>query len=84
MTRFEPDTNLVYIAVQPLREWCTKMQISYKGLIDGLKKLEAGGIIIKKAMAKGSSLNTPPVNAVQIFNSKLKLLDDVTPQDVDS
>ena len=53
-------------------------------MIDGLKKLEAGGIIIKKAMAKGSSLNTPPVNAVQIFNSKLKLLDDVTPQDVDS
>ena len=79
MTRFEPDTNMIYIAVQPLREWCTKMQISYKGLIDGLKKLEAGGIIIKKAMAKGSSLNTPPVNAVQIFNSKLKLLDDVTP-----
>lgn len=84
MTRFEPDTNLVYIAVQPLREWCTKMQISYTGLLNGLKKLEAGGTIIKKAMAKGSPLNTPPVNAVQILNSKLRLMDDMTPQDADS
>jgi hypothetical protein len=60
------------------------MQISYSGLLSGLKKLEAGGTIIKKAMAKGSPLNTPPVNAVQILNAKLRLMDDTTPQDADS
>ena len=73
--RFEPDTNHIYIDADYFKLWCTEKQIAYKSTLNELAKLNAGGTIVKKAMAKGTLLSTPPVNAIKIDNSVLKLMD---------
>ena len=66
MARYEPDTNLLWVTVDKLREWCTKHQIGYKGFLDGLKKYDPDSCVKKKNMAKGTALNTPAINALRI------------------
>jgi hypothetical protein len=73
MTRYEPDTGLLWIAVDELRLWCTKKQVGYKGIIDGVKALDPNSIIKKKGMAKGSELDTFQVNALGFSVEKAKL-----------
>jgi len=64
--RYEPDTKLLFIAVKPLRDWCSENQISYKMLIAELKKLNLSKSIVKKSMSKGSDITTPSVDALVI------------------
>lgn len=66
MTRYEPDTKLLYVAVKPLRDWCSKNQIAYKMLIDDLKKNNISKGLVKKSMSKGSDISTPSVAALLI------------------
>jgi len=73
MTRYEPDTGLLWIAVDELRLWCTKKQVGFKGIIDGVKALDPNSIIKKKGMAKGSELDTFQVNALGFSVEKAKL-----------
>jgi hypothetical protein len=73
MTRYEPDTGLLWIAVDQLRLWCTRKQVGYKGIIDGVKALDPNAIIKKKGMAKGSELDSFQVNALGFNVEKAKL-----------
>lgn len=66
MTRYEPDTKLLYITVKPLRDWCSDNQISYKMLVDELKRMKVIKGIAKKSMSKGSDITTPSVVALMI------------------
>jgi len=81
ITRYEPDTKLLFITTKVLREWCSENQVSYKALTDELHKLGASSGAIKKAMSRGSDINTPAVNAVVIDCNKATTLDpeDQTP-----
>jgi hypothetical protein len=81
MNRFEPDTGLLWIAVDQLRLWCTKKQIGYSGIIDGIKALDPDAVIKKKGMAKGSELDTFQVNALGFNAEKAKLKFNITPQE---
>ena len=81
MIRFEPDTGLLWIAVDQLRLWCTKKQIGYSGIISGVKSLDPNAIIKKKGMAKGSELDTFSVNALGFNAEKAKLKFNITPQE---
>ena len=73
MTRYEPDTGLLWIAIDPLRIWCTQKQIGFKDITDGIKALDPNSIIKKKGMAKGSELDTFSVNALGFSVEKVKI-----------
>jgi hypothetical protein len=81
ITRYEPDTKHLFITTKILREWCSKNQVSYKSLVDELFKMGACKGSIKKAMSRGSDMNTPAVNALSIDCTKATTLDpeDQTP-----
>jgi len=81
MIRFEPDTGLIWIAVDQLRLWCTKKQIGYSGIIDGVKALDSDAIIKKKGMAKGSELDTFSINALGFNAEKAKLKFNIIPEE---
>ena len=81
ITRYEPDTKLLFITTKTLREWCSENQVSYKSLVDDLYKMGACQGSIKKAMSRGSDMSTPPVNALVVDCTKATALDpeDKTP-----
>jgi hypothetical protein len=64
MTRYEPDTKLLFISTKALREWCSDNQISYKMICADLQKAKVIKGIVKKSMSKGSDMNTPSVFAL--------------------
>lgn len=66
MTRYEPDMKMLYIAVKPLRDWCSENQISYKMLCEELKRMKVVKGLIKKSMSKGSDISTPSVVALMV------------------
>ena len=73
MTRYEPDTGLLWIAVDELRLWCTKKQIGFKDIVDGIKIRDPNSLIKKKGMAKGTELDSFQVNALGFSVEKAKL-----------
>lgn len=75
ITRYEPDTKLLFITTKALREWCSESQVSYKALVDDLYKMGACQGSIKKAMSRGSDMSTPPVNALVVDCNKATQLD---------
>ena len=75
LIRFEPDTNHVYIDSDYFQAWCTEKQIAYRSTLAELKKMGAGASVVRKAMANGTLLSTPPVNAIRLDNTVLKLMD---------
>ena len=79
ITRFEPDTKQLFITVKLLREWCSKNQVSYKGLTDELSTMGACHGVVKKAMSRGSDMSTPAVSALVIDCRKATALDPEEP-----
>lgn len=75
MSRYEPDVKMLYIAVKPLRDWCSDNQVSYKMLTDELKRMKVLKGTLKKSMSKGSDISTPPVMALMIDCSLATELD---------
>jgi hypothetical protein len=73
MTRYEPDTGLLWIAIDELRLWCTKKQIGFKDIVDGIKIRDPNSLIKKKGMAKGTELDSFQVNALGFSVEKAKL-----------
>ena len=71
--RYEPDTHLLWIAVDKFREWCTEHQIGFKGTVAALTKYDPESTIKKKGMAKGTMLNTPAINAIRINLRKVPI-----------
>jgi hypothetical protein len=78
LVRFEPDTNHVYIDSDYFQAWCTEKQIAYRSTLSELKKMGADASVVRKAMANGTLLSTPPVNAIRLDNAVLKLMDSVS------
>ena len=74
LVRFEPDTNLLYIDAGYFQKWCVEKQIAFQSTLAEIGKLGALGKLTKKGLSKGLSLNTPPVDAVMIDNSVLRLV----------
>lgn len=66
MTRYEPDTKMLFISAKALREWCSENQISYKMICADLQKAKIIKGIVKKSMSKGSDMTTPSVFALMI------------------
>jgi hypothetical protein len=75
LVRYEPDTNHIFIDADYFQAWCTEKQIAYRSTLTELKRMGADATVGKKAMAKGTLLSTPSVNAIKIDNNVLKLMD---------
>jgi hypothetical protein len=71
ITRYEPDTKLLFITTKHFRDWCTKSQASYKTIADSLEKDGIAQAGIKKRLARGTKLNTPAVNTLVIDTKKI-------------
>lgn len=64
VARYETDLRKLYLMIKPLRDWCTKQQINYSGLIDGLKAAPTNAKKGKIRMGKGTNINMPPIDAI--------------------
>jgi hypothetical protein len=69
--RREPDTHRAYIIASVMKSWCAKKQISYKCLIDDLKKI---GILLdtsKVRMSAGTVQDSPAVMALVLDTAQM-------------
>ena len=71
LTRYEPDTKMLFITTKHFRDWCTKNQASYKTVSDSLEKDNIAEVGVKKRLARGTKLNTPAVNTMVIDTRKI-------------
>ena len=62
-TRLEPDTETLYIFSKAIRNYCAKEQIIFKDLVRDLKDKGIHQGTVRKRLAKGTSIDSPPVEA---------------------
>jgi hypothetical protein len=69
--RREPDTHRAYIISSVMKSWCAKKQISYKCLVNDLKKI---GILLDTAkvrMSAGTVQDSPAVLALVLDTTQM-------------
>jgi hypothetical protein len=64
VARYEYDVKKLYLLPKPLRDWCSKQQINYMSLLDGLRHPPTNLISKKVRMGKGTNMNLPPADAL--------------------
>lgn len=64
VARYEYDVRKMYLMTKPFREWCTKHQINYNGLVESLKAPPYNAKRVKMRMAKGTHLIIPPTDVL--------------------
>jgi hypothetical protein len=75
--RYEPDTKMLFIAVRPYREECSKYQMSFDGSLEPYQKSGAYGGMKKKRMFAGTVTNTSQnINALVFDVAKLSFFDE--------
>lgn len=71
LIRYEPDSKQLFITTKHFRDWCTKNQVSYKSIAGIIERDALGQTGVKKRLARGTKLNTPAVNTMQIDTRKI-------------
>jgi hypothetical protein len=66
IARYEYDVKMLYLYLNPLREWCVKKQVNYEGLIDSLKRGRTKAKIDKKRMGKGTRMSMPALDVLWV------------------
>jgi len=66
IARYEYDIKLLFIYLNPLREWCVKRQVNYEGLVDSLKRGRTKAKIDKKRMGKGTRMSLPSLDVLHV------------------
>lgn len=75
--RYEPDTKMLFIAVRPYREECSKYQMSFDGSLEPYQKSGAYGGMKKKRMFAGTVTNTSQnINTLVFDVAKLSFFDE--------
>ena len=62
-TRLEPDTETLFVFSKAIRNYCAREQIIFKDLVRDLKDRGIHQGTVRKRLAKGTSINSPPVEA---------------------
>jgi hypothetical protein len=65
VARFEPDTKLLFLRIKPFKDWCVDQQINYASVVDDLKE-KMGAKRTKKRLTKGTDLNMPPQDVLEL------------------
>lgn len=72
VARYETDIKKLYIALKPLRNWCTKQRLNYDSVTNQLaEKFDAKKVKIR--MGKGTKMNLPATTVLAINCDKLDL-----------
>jgi hypothetical protein len=66
LARYEYDIRMLFLYPKPLKEWCSKQQINYQGLLDALKRGRTKAKVVKKRMAKGTNMSLPATDVIQV------------------
>jgi len=64
--RYEYDIKKLYLLPKPFKEWCSKQQLHYNGVIAELKNGRAKARKEKVRLGKGTHMNWPPVDTLAI------------------
>ena len=62
-TRLEPDTETLFVFSKAIRNYCAREQIIFKDLVRDLKEKGIHQGTVRKRLAKGTSIDSPPVEA---------------------
>ena len=60
-TRLEPDTETLFVFSKAIRNYCAREQIIFKDLVRDLKERGIHQGTVRKRLAKGTSIDSPPV-----------------------
>jgi hypothetical protein len=72
--RYETDVKMLYIVLRPLKVWCTKRRFNYDSVIkEAIAKFN--GAKKKIRISRGTKLNLPPVDVLQLDCSGLDLVE---------
>jgi uncharacterized protein (DUF927 family) len=66
IARYEYDVRMLYLYLNPLRDWCVKRQINYEGFVDTLKRGRTKAKIDKKRMGKGTRMSLPSLDVLWV------------------
>jgi hypothetical protein len=72
VARYETDIKKLYIALKPLKVWCTKQRLNYDSVVKQMAE-KYGAQKIKIRMSKGTKLNLPTASVIAIDCSSLDL-----------
>lgn len=75
LIRYEPDTQLIFIARSAFRRWCVEHQTDMKELMSELQEKGVQIDMVNKRLSKGMKLNTPAVYALRIDASHPDFVD---------
>jgi len=64
--RYEPDTKSMFIAAKNFRSFCASAQITYKDVVDRMKKQGIMSNVVRKRMTRGSKVAAPAVDAIML------------------
>jgi len=53
------------LRIKPFKDWCTDQQINYASLVDDLKQ-KKNAKRVKKRLTKGTDLNMPPQDVLEL------------------
>jgi hypothetical protein len=70
--RYETDTKMLFLVVRPFKTWCTKRRLNYDSVIKEAYAKFGGG---KKKMriSRGTKLNLPAVDVIELDCKKIEL-----------
>jgi len=76
VARYETDTKLLFLVIRPFKTWCTKRRLNYDSVIKEAYAKFGGG---KKKMriSRGTKLNLPAVDVIELDCGKIELGDIV-------
>jgi hypothetical protein len=66
IARHEYDINMLYLYIDPFKDWCVKKQVNYAGLVDSLKRGRTKAKINKKRMGKGTRMSLPALDVLWV------------------
>ena len=65
VARYETDTKKAFILLKPFKRWCIEQQIDYSSCISDLVE-EKGAIKRKMRITKGTNLNLPAADTIEV------------------
>ncbi len=77
VARYETDTKLLFLVIRPFKTWCTKRRLNYDSVIKEAYAKFGGG---KKKMriSRGTKMNLPAVDVIELDCGKIELGDIVS------
>ena len=74
LIRYEPDNKDMFISAKAFKEFCVKLQINYKGILNDLSKIGVYKGPVNKRMSKGMRVVSPAIRVLHFDASQSEFL----------